>query len=281
MSQLAVHFKQVLKLYRQILPKRKIIALDRIDLKIPQGKIFGILGPNGSGKSTCLKLMLGLMLPNKGEIKIYDLDPRSLQVKKRIGYLPEETALYSFLNAREMLTFYGKISGSAQNNIKKRVEEVLHTVGLHDAANRSAKQYSKGMLRRLGLGLVLLKDPDLYVLDEPTIGLDPLAVRDFKELILDLRKKGRTIILSSHLLAEIENVCDEVAILYKGTVLKIGSIDKMLEIKDQVRCIIAHKNIEDVRGSLNRSALNILEIGYPRKSLEEAFIDILQTDSKP
>lgn len=186
-----VKFENVTKKYNLDLYRKKITALDELNVTIEEGKVFGLLGPNGSGKTTTIKLLLGLLRPSSGLIEVFGLSPRSNAVKRKVGYLPEETYLYPFLSARETIRFYAKLSGSVINNLEARITEILSLIGLTKAADRHVKQYSKGMLRRLGLALVMVKDPDLYILDEPTIGLDPLAVQDFKKMLLRLKENGK------------------------------------------------------------------------------------------
>lgn len=276
-------FDHVKKLFHQPMRKKKICALEDFSLTIEKGKIFGLLGPNGSGKTTAIKLMLGLLRPNNGSVKVFGCSVQSMHVKERVGYMPEETQLYPFLTGRETLDFYAKLSGVKITDMRQRVQEVLSIVGLSDASDRQVKQYSKGMLRRLGLALVLIKDPDLLVLDEPTIGMDPLAVQDFKRMLIKLREQGKTVILSSHLLGEIENVCDEVVILYQGKMLQKGSLDEILKLKDLLQVTIRSN------GKLNQDKLNqdlgglgyqVTGIDHPRKTLERAFVEILNLEEK-
>lgn len=203
-------------------------ALTGLSLAIERGEIFGLLGPNGSGKSTTIKLLLGMLWPTSGEVAVFGRRPSDVAVKRKIGYLPEETNLYRFLTAEETLDFYGRLFGLPRAERRRRVETLLELTGLKHARTRPLGEFSKGMQRRVGLAQALINDPELVILDEPTSGLDPLGTREIKNLILELKAKKKTVILSSHLLDDVEDVCDRVAILYGGKVRAAGTVTELL-----------------------------------------------------
>ena len=204
------------KTFKDFWRRPNVWAVRDLNLDIHPGEIFGLLGPNGSGKSTTIKVLLGLLYPTRGRVTIFGLPPTDVSIKGRIGYLPEESYLYAFLNARETLDFYGRLFRLPRAERRRRAEKLLEMVGLSREAGRRMGEYSKGMARRIGLATALINDPDLLILDEPTTGLDPIGTREIKNLILDLKRRGKTVLLSSHLLADVEDVCDRIAILYGG-----------------------------------------------------------------
>ncbi len=208
--------------------KKDVVALDNLSLEIKEGEIFGLLGPNGSGKTTALKLVLGLLFPTSGRIEIRGRDHQEIEVKNDIGYLPENPYYYRYLTGPEILTFYGRLFGMPKEILKDKNEELLKLVGLHDKKNLSLKHFSKGMLERIGLAVALLNDPKFLILDEPTTGLDPIGSRETRNLLLNLQEAGKTILLSSHYLSEIEKVSNRVGILHQGKLLALGTISELM-----------------------------------------------------
>src|SRR5271156_2328 len=216
--------------------KRKVlVALDHLDLQIKPGEVFGLLGPNGSGKSTTLKLLLGLIVPSDGEARVFGLPPESLDDRQRVGFLPENPYFYSFLNGDETLRFYGKLTGMSGAKLEQRIEELIELVGLQNGRERPLRSYSKGMLQRIGLAQAMIHDPDLLFLDEPTAGVDPLGSSPIRDLILKLKKMGKTVIFSSHLLEQVQEVADRVAIFSLGKKVLEGSIDELLTENEGVQ----------------------------------------------
>jgi ABC-2 type transport system ATP-binding protein len=217
------------KTFRDFWLRERVTAVSDLDLRVGAGEVFGLLGPNGSGKSTTLKMILGLLFPTRGRIAVFGRRPTDVATKARIGFLPEESYLYPFLDARETLDFYGRLFGLPAKVRKMRIEALLDMVGLKAVANRAVGTFSKGMARRIGLAQALINDPDLLILDEPTTGLDPIGTRQIKDLILKLAERGKTILLCSHLLADVEDVCDRIAILYGGKIQTQGRVRELLQ----------------------------------------------------
>ena len=199
-------------------------AVDGLSLSLAPGEIVGFLGTNGAGKTTTIKMITGLLRPDAGEVSVFGGDPSDPAVRARIGYMPEVATYYPYLNARELLAFYGGICGLDAKSVRERTDSLLESVGLADAAKRPLRTYSKGMLQRAGIAQALLNDPDLLVLDEPFTGLDPLARIHFRELLRSLREKGKAVFFSSHELGETELLCDRVAIMKKGRCVYQGAV---------------------------------------------------------
>ncbi|MCM8814534.1 MAG: ABC transporter ATP-binding protein [Candidatus Omnitrophica bacterium] len=209
-----------------ILGKRKVVVgLEKVNLEVNEGEIFGILGPNGSGKTTCLKLLLGILFPTAGEAYIMGKPPHDVDMKKHVGFLPENPYYYDYLTGPELLQFYASLFSLEAQTAKKRIDQLLELVDLHNAKRLHLKHYSKGMLERIGLAASLINDPEILILDEPTTGLDPIGCRDTRNLLLQLKQQGKTILLSSHFLSEVERVCDRIAIFHRGYLLALGTLD--------------------------------------------------------
>ncbi len=263
--------------------KRKIVlALDHLDLQIRPGEVFGLLGPNGSGKSTTLKLLLGLAIPSEGEARIFGLPPDSLEARARVGFLPENPYFYAFLTGDETLRFYGKLCGVTGAKLEKRIEELIDLVGLQNGRERPLRSYSKGMLQRIGLAQALIHDPDLLFLDEPTAGVDPLGSSQIRDLILRLKKMGKTVVFSSHLLEQVQEVADRVAIFSLGKKALEGSLEAML-VENQSTQInlpaeLSAEQQERVRQLLVQAGVGAAEIRFtrPHLSLEQLYLRTIQ-----
>src|SRR6201995_1557535 len=227
-----IETRALTKVYRDFWGRQKVQALKALDLEIRQGEIFGLLGPNGSGKTTTLKLLLGLLFPTTGQALVFGKDASDVSKNERLGYLPEESYLYRFLNAGETLDFYGRLFDIPHDQLQERIDSLIKTVGLERARKRQLKEYSKGMTRRIGLAQALINNPELILLDEPTSGLDPIGTREMKDMILRLREQGKTIVMCSHLLADVQDVCDRIAILHQGELKELGRVDSLLKIRD-------------------------------------------------
>ncbi len=270
-----IEIKGLRKVYRDFWYRPKVIAIDRLDMEVKKGEIFGFLGPNGSGKTTALKLMLGLIFPTSGKIRILGKVPTDVRIKEQIGYMPEESYLYGFLNADETLDFYGKLNGIPRARRKERIEKVLDIVGLKHARKRRLSDYSKGMSRRISLAQVLLKDPALVLLDEPTIGLDPVVSREVKDVILGLKSEGKTVVLSSHLLSEVQTVCDKIAILCEGKLIKEGNVDELLTVNGETEIVasgLKQEDISRIKDVISSSGGKFISSGHPKETLEGLFI---------
>jgi len=228
-----------------------ILALDDVSFEVYRGEIFGLVGPNGSGKTTTLKLILGLIFPTRGEIKVFGSSPFDISVKNRIGFLPDGPYFYDFLNADELLDFYGRLFGYSKSEREERVERLLDLVGMKRFRKMPLRNYSKGMMQRIGLAQALINDPDLLLLDEPTTGIDPIGAHDIKQLLLQLRQQGKTIFLCSHLLADVQMICDRVVILNLGRVIRKGTVKELLEptaVTEVVARDVSEEVFERVRG---------------------------------
>lgn len=254
--------------------RQKICAVDNLDLKIRHNEVFGFLGPNGSGKTTTLKILLGLLYPTKGRVTVLGGDSTDPKISSRIGFMPEESYLYKYLTARETLDFYGSLFGLPSKVRKMRIEALLDMVGLKAVANRQVGTYSKGMARRIGLAQALINDPDLLILDEPTTGLDPIGTRQIKDLILALSMRGKTILLSSHLLADVEDVCDRIAILYGGRIQAQGEVKELLQQTDRRQITtgsISDATLEKIKQLVSSEHADC-DISSPMEKLETFFI---------
>ena len=274
----AVFLDNLSKTFKDFFGRRRVHALDGLSLSIDKGEVFGVLGPNGSGKSTAFKILVGLLRPDSGQARVLDYAPGTLAARKATGYLPEESTLLPFLSARETLRLMGALAGLSRADSIKRADELLERVGLKDAATRRVKGFSKGMQRRLGVASVLMGDPEVFILDEPTSGLDPLGARDMKELIVELAKKGKTIVISSHLLGEIENVCHRVAFLNQGKLLKLGTLEDLLREQGSYELRVSPSNPEAVKAleELARAkGLKVERSGAPLASLESFYVKML------
>lgn len=268
------------KIFSDFWLRQKAVAVDDVSFEIRREEIFGLLGPNGSGKSTTIKLILGLLRKTRGQLLVFDRDPSDVGAKKRIGYLPEESYMYRFLTPEETLDFYGKLFGLNRAARKRRTGELLEMVGLQFAANRPVGEFSKGMTRRLGLAQALINDPDLLILDEPTSGLDPIGSRQVKDLLLDLGRRGKTILLSSHNLDDVQDVCHRMVILYGGRIRREGTVDQLLE--DTHHTVIrTHRlkpqTIERIEEVLRQTEQTGIEsVSAPRQRLEDLFLAIVE-----
>ncbi len=222
-----VTLKGVCKTFRDFWLRETVKAVDALDLSIGRGEVFGLLGPNGSGKSTTIKMILGLLAPSAGEVRLFALPPSDRRARERLGYLPELSYLHPFLTARETLSYYGGLSSLDRRTKRKRIDELLEMIGLQDVADRPVGGFSKGMARRVALASSLIGRPELLVLDEPTSGLDPISTDEVKTLVKTLAKSGMTILMTSHLLADAEDVCDRFAILNHGRSVAGGRVSEI------------------------------------------------------
>jgi len=274
-----VQAARLTKIFKDFWLREKVAAVADLDLDIASGEVFGLLGPNGSGKSTTLKMILGLLYPTRGRIRVFGKVATDVSVKARIGFLPEETYLYSFLDAHETLDFYGRLFHQPRRQRKRRIGMLLEMVGLSGVAYRRIGEYSKGMQRRIGLAQALINDPDLLILDEPTSGMDPIGTRQFKDLIRTLAQRGKTVIISSHLLADVEDVCDRVCILYGGRQRALGSTSELLSRKSYTQITtetLDEATLREIQRVLASAGKDLLEVVHPRERLESLFLRIVE-----
>ncbi|HMP90258.1 MAG TPA: ABC transporter ATP-binding protein [Kiritimatiellia bacterium] len=277
---ITLEVKSVSKIFKDFWRRPKVTAVNDISFQIKRGEIFGLLGPNGSGKSTTIKMILGLLYPTRGIIDVLGRSPRDVKVKRRIGYLPEESYLYPYLSSAETLDFYGRLFDLKSSERKRRMDQLLDMIGLKHARRRIVGEFSKGMARRIGLAQSLINDPDFIILDEPTSGLDPLGCRQVKDLILTLAKRGKTILLTSHLLADVEDLCDRVAILYNGSIQAQGTIDALLEETTRFRLTLPPNATPDHLRTLENQIQTLTgekaHIDHPRRDLEQFFLHVVE-----
>jgi len=273
------------KVYRDFWGRPKVRALKALDLEIKQGEVFGLLGPNGSGKTTTIKLLLGLLFPIEGQALVFGKDATDVGKNQRIGYLPEESYLYRFLNAEETLDFYGRLFAIPHDVLRRRIDELIKLVRLEPARKRQLKEYSKGMTRRIGLAQALINEPDLILLDEPTSGLDPIGTREMKDMILELRDEGKTVVMCSHLLADVQDVCDRIAILHQGELKELGRVDSLLTMADvtQIRAKrLSQECQNEIRQVIERHQGELVSVDHPTTTLEDLFLSIVSdSEARP
>jgi ABC-2 type transport system ATP-binding protein len=279
-EEVVISVRGLTKVFKDFWGRPKARAVDNVDFEVRRGEVFGLLGPNGSGKSTTVKMLLGLLYPTKGHIEVFGHSPRHVKTKARIGYLPEESYLYRYLNSRETLDFFGNLFELPKNDRENRAEQLLEMVGLSKTQLRAVGEFSKGMQRRIGLAQALINDPDLVILDEPTSGLDPIGCREVKDLILALARRGKTVILSSHLLSDVEDVCDRVVIYYGGKIQAMGTLKELLATPDEIRIttpVLPRETMERVLELIRKDvAMDKVRVDNPTQNLESYFLDVVQ-----
>ena len=280
-----IETRNLTKVYRDFWGRQKVRALKALDLEVRAGEIFGLLGPNGSGKSTTIKLLLGLLFPTSGQALVFGHDATSVEKNARIGYLPEESYLYKFLNAEETLDFYGRLFNMSASQRRARSAELLKVVNLEKDKKRQLKEYSKGMTRRIGLAQALINDPELLLLDEPTTGLDPMGTRKMKDLILELRDRGKTILLCSHQLADVQDVCDRIAILHHGELKELGRVDSLLRVQDVTQIHaegLSDEAKQEIKEVIQKHKGKLVSMDNPTLTLEELFLSIVSdSEARP
>ena len=276
MTEPAVKVTGVTKAFPIPFTRRSTVAVRDLTLGVEAGEVYGLLGPNGSGKSTTLKIILGLVTPTRGNAAIFGQDAARVASRESVGFLPESPYFYKFLTARETLRFFGKLSGVRGSELNKRVDELLELVGLTTARDRRLGGFSKGMLQRIGLAQALVNEPRLVVLDEPTAGVDPVGSRDIRDIILDLKRRGTTVLLSSHLLGQVQEVCDRIGILADGVLVREGRLDELLAVENQTELILENAPAELLHriSSLAEGAgARIVEQRAPQTTLERLFLE--------
>ena len=280
-GEVIVETRKLTKVYRDFWGRQKHTALRALNLEIKKGEIFGLLGPNGSGKTTTIKLLLGLLFPADGEAFVFGKPAADVTKNERIGYLPEESYLYRFLNAEETLDFYGRLFNMDAKTRNDRSKEWIERVGLTSNRKRILKEYSKGMRQRIGLAQAMINDPDLVILDEPTSGLDPLGARWMKNLIVELRDQGKTVIMCSHRLEDVQDICDRIAILNLGELQAYGNVKELLQDVNRLELRASGLQINDALRNeltevLTRHGGKLDSLGHPTTTLEDYFLHIVE-----
>lgn len=301
----AIAVEQVTKVYEPRWPwHRSSTVLSDVSFSVSKGEIFGFLGHNGAGKTTTMKILLGLLRPTSGRIEVLGAPAGDVVTHSKLGYLPESPYFYDYLTAEEFLAFYGKLAGMSQNAIHGRIPSLLEQVGLHDARHRQLRKFSKGMLQRIGLAQALIQDPELVVLDEPMSGLDPMGRKEVRDLILTLREQGKTVFFSTHILSDVEMICDRVGILAKGKMLALGTVEELVDgqlaesievvcdgvigtqiepvrrlavrtLQSGARCLMVlpgHECLDEILEALRGAGAKLVSIIPHKGSLEELFV---------
>ena len=280
----AISIKGLTKDFVVTLRGMKLRAVDALNLEVGEGQVFGLLGPNGSGKSTTIKIILGLLEATSGEVRVFGVPSNRVEARRNVGYLPEAPYFYRYLSGRELVRFYARVCGVPKAALKARVDEVIAWVGLSGAADRRVGTYSKGMLQRIGLAQALVHDPKLVVLDEPTAGVDPVGSAEMCELIRKLKQQGKTVLITSHLLAQIEDVCDRVAILDRGRLIVEGSLDELVGQRDKQALIVdplPASEIEALRAWLTSRGHTLNAVEQPRARLDQLFLSKISRPGAP
>jgi ABC-2 type transport system ATP-binding protein len=257
-------------------PTRGVLAVKDLSLRIEPGEVYGLLGPNGSGKSTTLKIILGLVSPTRGHTEIFGQDSRLVESREAVGFLPENPYFYKYLSGTETLRFFGRLCGMSGATLKSRVNDLLDLVGLNKARDRRLGTYSKGMLQRIGLAQALIQNPRLVVLDEPTAGVDPAGSREIRDLIMDLKRRGITVLLSSHLLAQAQEICDRIGILADGVLVREGRLQELFALENQTELVIAGASedlVQEIESFIGRSNAKLIERRKSTTTLERLFLE--------
>jgi ABC-2 type transport system ATP-binding protein len=272
----AVEIRNLVKDFKTSFRRQMLRAVDDVSIRIMPGEVYGLIGPNGSGKSTTMKALLGLVAPTSGTCAIFGKDSLKVDSRNDVGFLPENPYFYKHLSGAETLRFYGKLCGIRGKPLENRVSELLALVDLEGARDRRLGGYSKGMLQRIGLAQALVQEPRLVILDEPTAGVDPIGSRQIRDLILKLRERGITVFLCSHLLEQVQEVCDHVGIIFRGKMVKEGRLEDLIAIEDQTEIILKDASpelISQIKALVGSSAgASLVRTGKPRTTLERLFL---------
>lgn len=275
----AVSIKNLTKVFPVPLRRQRLIAVNDLSLEVAEGQVFGLLGPNGSGKSTTLKILLGLATPTSGTAEVFGFDSRDFPARREVGFLPENPYFYKFLTASETIAFYGKLCGLSGKKLRERTAELLALVGLEEARDRRVGTFSKGMLQRIGLAQAIVQDPRLVVLDEPTAGVDPAGSRQIRDLILGLKARGMTVLLTSHLLEQVQEVCDRIGIMARGKLLREGRLEDLVTVGNQTEFTVENASPElsaRIAELVNQSGAQLIESRRPQRTLESLFLEVTQ-----
>ena len=273
----AISIQNVTKVFPIPFKRERVVAVNGLSLTVEPGHVYGLLGPNGSGKSTTMKIVLGLVKPTAGKTEIFGRDSTLVESREEVGFLPENPYFYKFLTGMETLLFFGKLCGLTGRKLQERARELLALVGLENAADRRIGGYSKGMLQRIGLAQALVQEPRLLVLDEPTAGVDPAGSREICDLILDFKKRGLTVLLCSHLLSQVQEICDYVGILHQGTMVREGRLDELISIETQTELILENASPEllaDLQTRIAAGGARVVGQRKPQQNLERYFLEV-------
>lgn len=273
----AISIQNVTKVYAIPFRREKVTAVENLSLTVEPGQVYGLLGPNGSGKSTTMKIVLGLVTPTSGTTEIFGRESTAVASREEVGFLPENPYFYKYLTGEETLKFYGKLCGLSRPRIRERTKELLKLVGLENAADRRLGGYSKGMLQRIGLAQAMIQEPRLLVLDEPTAGVDPAGSREIRDLILDFKQRGITVLLCSHLLEQVQEICDRIGILHRGAMVREGKLEDLISIQSQTELILENASpalLAEIQSLIAASPAKLVEQRKPQKTLERYFLDV-------
>ena len=277
MTDAAIAVEGLTKVFPVPFRRQSIVAVRDLNLRIEAGEVYGLLGPNGSGKSTTLKIILGLVSPTRGRTKIFGRGSSLVRSREAVGFLPENPYFYKFLTGEETLRFFGKLCRLNGSRLKDRVRELLELVGLTNARDQRLSTYSKGMLQRIGLAQALINEPKLVVFDEPTAGVDPTGSRDIRNIIIDLKQRGVTVLLSSHLLGQVQEICDRVGILARGTLMREGRLEELIAIKNRSELVLENASealVNEIEGLAANSNAKLIERRRSTTTLERLFLEV-------
>jgi ABC-2 type transport system ATP-binding protein len=276
MTEPAIVVRGLTKIFPIPFHRQSIVAVRHLDLRVESGEVYGLLGPNGSGKSTTLKIILGLVSPTRGRTEIFGRDSRLVESRVAVGFLPENPYFYKYLTGEETLRFFGRLCGLRGAPLRERINELLDLVGLTKARRQRLGTYSKGMLQRIGLAQALIHQPKLLILDEPTAGVDPAGSREIRDLICDLRERGITVLLSSHLLAQAQEICDRVGILADGALVREGRLEELIAIENQTEFVLENASgelLREIERLAAKSNARVIERRKSTTTLERLFLD--------
>jgi len=279
----AIRIENLTKVFPIPFRRERVVAVHDLSLTVEPGQVYGLLGPNGSGKSTTMKIVLGLISPTRGSTQIFGCDSGLVESREEVGFLPENPYFYKFLTGVETLRFFGKLCGIKGSELRDRTDELLKVVGLENARNRRLGGYSKGMLQRIGLAQALIQNPRLLVLDEPTAGVDPAGSREIRDLILDFKSRGITVLLCSHLLEQVQEICDRIGILHRGKLIREGRLNELISIENQTELILEDADpalLTEIQALIAQKGSRLVEQRQPQKTLERYFLEVTGGDTE-
>lgn len=277
MSTPAISIRNLTKVFPIPFRRERVTAVKNLSLDVEPGQVYGLLGPNGSGKSTTMKIVLGLVAPSAGGTQIFGRDSAEVESREEVGFLPENPYFYKFLTGEETVRFFGKLCGLSGKVLRERTAELLKLVGLESARDRRLGGYSKGMLQRIGLAQALVQNPRLLVLDEPTAGVDPAGSREIRDLILDFKTRGITVLLCSHLLSQVQEICDRIGILHQGVLVREGRLEELISIQNQTELILENATpalLREVEALAQKNGARLIEERKPQTTLERFFLEV-------